>query len=100
VILVALTATYFIFQTVDSDKMGAHPENGAREFGFQRSQRGLLFYTRGVSRPGNIAVRIVGAIPQQEGWTSLMRGISDRVNALGGKSSFSTSSGHKEERPN
>jgi peptidoglycan hydrolase-like protein with peptidoglycan-binding domain len=100
VILVEMTATYFVFQTVDSDQMGAHPENGAREFVFERSEVGLRFYTRGVSRPGNIGVRYAGALPQQEGWTSLMRGISDRINALGGKSSFSSFWMYKEQRPN
>lgn len=100
VILVEMTSTYFVFQTVDSDKMGSHPENGAREFGFERSEVGLRFYTRGVSRPSNIAVRYAGAIPQQEGWTSLMRGISDRINALGGKSNFSSFWMYKEQRPN
>ena len=53
VILVALQPNYFIFQTIDSDEYGSHPENGCREFGFERlSSGGVRFYTRGVSRPG------------------------------------------------
>ena len=100
VVLVASEPTYFIFQTVDSVKMGTHPENGSREFGFERSETGLRFYTRAVSRPGNYLLGLGGAAPQQEGWTSLMRGISDRINGLGGKSNFNSFWIYKDPRPN
>jgi hypothetical protein len=35
VILADLQPNYFVFQTIDSDTMGSHPENGSREFGFE-----------------------------------------------------------------
>lgn len=99
-ILVETTPTYFVFQTVDSDKMGSHPENGSREFGFERlGSGGYRFYTRGVSRPGNFIVRLAGAIPQRRGWTRLMMGISSRVVQLGGQSSPGSFQMFKEGRP-
>jgi hypothetical protein len=98
VILVEKTATYFIFQTVDSAKMGSHPENGCREFGFERVGTGFRFYTRGVSRPGSYIIRVAGSIPQQQGWTSLMRGIAAKINKLGGKAN-ATVQMKKDEQP-
>ena len=97
-ILVALTQTYFIFQTVDSNKMGSHPENGCREFGFEQVGSGFRFYTRGVSRPGNYIVRLAGAVPQRKGWTTLMMGISARITQMGGKSNQATFTMFKENR--
>src|SRR3954468_24514251 len=99
VILVESTPTYFVFQTVDSDKMGSHPENGSREFGFERLGSGFRFYTRGVSRPGNFIVRLAGTIPQRRGWTRLMMGISNRVVQVGGTSSGGSFQMFKEGRP-
>jgi hypothetical protein len=100
VILVESEPTYFVFQTVESDKMGSHPENGSREFGFEREPSGKVrFYTRGVSRPGNWLVRKFGAGPQRKGWTRLMKGISAKIVSLGGKSNPGTFSEHKHESP-
>jgi putative peptidoglycan binding protein len=98
VILVEKTATYFIFQTVESKKLGSHPENGCREFGFERAGGGFRFYTRGVSRPGNYIFRVVGSVPQKMGWTSLMEGIAAKINKLGGKANPSVQS-KKDELP-
>ena len=86
--------SWFDIQTVDCDKYGPHPENGAREFGFENVSGGVKFYTRGVSRPGSDAVRAVGASLQVTGWTSMMQGISDSILARGGMpkpGSFATS---------
>jgi peptidoglycan hydrolase-like protein with peptidoglycan-binding domain len=101
VVLVALTPTYFVFQTVETRLLetGSHPENGSREFGFERVGTGFRFYTRGVSRPGNYIVRLVGALPQQRGWTRLLMGISARIVQLGGKSNSGTFNMFKENRP-
>jgi hypothetical protein len=76
--------SWFDIQTVSCDKYGSHPENGAREFGLQYVPDGVAFYTRGVSRPGNIAVRIAGAGPQMIGWTAMMKGISESIRRRGG----------------
>jgi hypothetical protein len=76
--------SWFDIQTVDCDKYGSHPENGAREFGFEYVSDGVKFYTRGVSRPGNAAIRLAGAAPQMMGWTSMMKGISNTIAKRGG----------------
>lgn len=76
--------TWFDIQTVECDKYGSHPENGAREFGFEYVSDGVRFYTRGVSRPGNLGVRLAGAAPQMMGWTSMMKGISNTILKQGG----------------
>ena len=91
IVLVALSAdfgtsgdSWFDIQTVSCEKYGAHPENGAREFGCESTAEGTKFYTRGVSRPGNALVRFVGAGPQMLGWTAMMKGISETIKKLGG----------------
>jgi len=92
IVLVALSAgfgmahgdSWFDIQTVSCDKYGSHPENGAREFGFEYVSDGVKFYTRGVSRPGNFMVRLVGAGPQMMGWTAMMKGISESIRSRGG----------------
>jgi len=84
VILAEMGDAYFIFQTVQTDGDGSHPENGSREFGFERTGTHLKFYTRGVSRPGNWLIRAAGAMPQMVGWTRLCRGLSDTLARRGG----------------
>ncbi|MCG5054679.1 MAG: peptidoglycan-binding protein [Myxococcales bacterium] len=87
VMLVERAPDHFVFQTVDCEPYGSHPENGSREFGFERLGGGRFrFYTRGVSRPGNFITRLAGAIPQRKGWTNLMLGIAAGINRLGGRS--------------
>jgi hypothetical protein len=76
--------TWFDIQTVSCDKYGTHPESGAREFGFEYVSGGVKFYTRGVSRPGNAAVRLIGAIPQEMGWKAMMTGIRETIRKRGG----------------
>jgi hypothetical protein len=76
--------SWFDIQTVSCDKYGSHPENGAREFGFEYVSDGVKFYTRGVSRPGNVAVRLAGAGPQMMGWTAMMKRISESIRRRGG----------------
>jgi peptidoglycan hydrolase-like protein with peptidoglycan-binding domain len=99
VVLVEKKPSYFVFQTVESHAMGSHPENGCREFGFERTNGGFRFYTRGVSRPGNFLKRLGGAMPQRRGWTRLMMGISGRIVQLGGKSNPGTFQMYKEDKP-
>ena len=77
-------SSWFDIQTISCEKYGTHPENGAREFGFEYVKEEIKFYTRGVSRPGNIATRIAGAMPQMMGWTTMMKGISETIQARGG----------------
>jgi peptidoglycan hydrolase-like protein with peptidoglycan-binding domain len=96
VMLVEIASTYFIFQTIDTPATGSHPENGAREFGFQKNGEKVTFYTRTVSRPAFYLAKVFGATPQREGWTALMHGISDAIVARGGKSNFSSFSSVKE----
>jgi hypothetical protein len=99
VILVELKPHYFIFQTIDSDETGFHPENGCREFGFERVNGAFRFYTRGVSRPGNVVFRFFGAGPQRDSWTALMKGISAKIVKLGGRSNPATFTEWKDEKP-
>ena len=99
VILAELATDYFIFQTVTEPKAGTHPENGSREFGFERVENQIKFYTRGVSRPGNIAVRLAGAGPQMIGWTRLCRGLSDTIARRGGSPVPNSFVMFKVERP-
>jgi flagella basal body P-ring formation protein FlgA len=99
VILTDSTPNYFVFQTITTKKTGTHPEYGSREFGFEAIKGGAIkFYTRGASRPANAAVGLAGKIPQAVGWTRLMRGISDSIEARGGKprpSSFKSWTSHQ-----
>ncbi|HEY4185502.1 MAG TPA: peptidoglycan-binding domain-containing protein [Polyangia bacterium] len=99
VILAELGVTYFVFQTIDCLETGSHPENGSREFGFERHGTSITFYTRGVSRPSNAVVGFFGARPQALGWTSLMHGISTQIGARGGASRFDSFSSTKDKRP-
>ena len=105
VVLVDRTANRVVFRTITTnaagsgDHTGSHPEYGSREFGFEAMQGGgIKFYTRGASRPRNAAVGMAGKLPQATGWTRLMRGISDAIEARGGtprKSSFEAWSSHQ-----
>jgi len=88
VMLVERTPRYFVFQTIITSfwATGAHPEYGSREFGFERRPDGsIMFYTRGVSRAANDVVELVGAGPQQKGWTALLAGIAATLAVRGGK---------------
>ncbi len=101
VILAELGPTYFIYQTIWAKKYGSHPENGAREFGFQRKDgTTVTFYTRGVSRPHLRLAGPIGAHFQTKGWTALMHGISTQIVALGGTSQWSSFSHFSKERQN
>jgi hypothetical protein len=100
VILAELGPTYFVFQTIDTIENGPHPENGSREFGFERRNGVITFYTRGVSRPSNVLVGFVGKGIQGEGWTWLMHGISVQIGERGGKSQFFSFSSTQEKRAN
>jgi hypothetical protein len=105
VVLVDRTPNRFVFQTITTHSAGSgydtgsHPEYGSREFGFEAVQGGgIKFYTRGASRPRNAAVGVGGKLPQATGWTRLMRGISDAIEARGGtprKNSFEAWSSHQ-----
>jgi hypothetical protein len=86
-------------QTISCDRFGSHPENGAREFGFQTVDGGVMFYTRGISRPNNWLVRLAGAGPQMIGWTRMMKGISDTLRARGGTPQANSFRMVKFERP-
>jgi hypothetical protein len=91
VILAELGPTYFIYQTIWTPKYGYHPEDGAREFGFQQKDgTTVTFYTRGVSRPRYFLAGLVGPYFQARGWTALMHGISTQIVARGGASQWSS----------
>jgi hypothetical protein len=92
-----LQSDRFVFSTVQTSQTGVHPEYGNREFGFTRNSDGsVTFHTRGASRPGDLGSRTVGPGFQNVGWTRLMRGISDSIDARGGRArprSFRTTRG-------
>ena len=106
IVLVALSEAFgisdkegwFDIQTISCNKTGSHPENGAREFGFEATAGGYRFYTRGVSRPSNWAVRLAGAWPQKTGWTAMMEGIRDTINQRGGQAMDESRSAIKFDR--
>jgi hypothetical protein len=98
VMLVVTQPRRFVFQIVKTARYGSHPENGAREFGCERLADGrILFYTRGASRSGNVmdvvpgygvgssAVGAAGAVPQNKGWTALLKGIGREIERMGGR---------------
>lgn len=105
VVLVERTRDRFVFQTITThaagsgENTGSHPEYGSREFGYEPMQGGgIKFYTRGASRPQNAIVGMAGQLPQSTGWTRLMRGISDAIEARGGtprKNSFESWTSHQ-----
>jgi hypothetical protein len=90
VMLVEQKSGSFVFQTITTPfaETGLHPENGIREFGFEQLQDGkTVFYTRGVSQPRGMA-RVgapVGAMVQDTGWRSLIRGIGNELVSRGGR---------------
>ncbi|MGB9168756.1 MAG: hypothetical protein WCB31_07515 [Nitrososphaeraceae archaeon] len=98
VMLVEMTDSYFIFQTVETPETGQHPESGAREIGFEKNFDGsVTFYTRGVSQAnvevlGNDAAEIDvgGSQLQHKSWTAFFKGINDEINRLGGNSQIGT----------
>ena len=77
--------SWFDIQTVECHKYGSHPENGAREFGFQYLGDGVMFYTRGVSRGHFLGAQTFGSAPQALGWKGMMRGISEAIRRRGGQ---------------
>ncbi|MCC6995682.1 MAG: DUF4157 domain-containing protein [Deltaproteobacteria bacterium] len=86
VMLIEQAPNHFIFQTVTTLQTGGHPENGSREFGFQREDGGAVkWYTRGVSRPGSEAAGIVGRPIQEAGWTAMVTGIGNALAGRGGR---------------
>jgi len=105
VVLVERTEDHFVFQTLTTNsdgsgyETGSHPEYGSREFGFEAQRDGSTkFYTRGASRPSNALVGFGGRLPQSTGWTRLMKGISNAIDARGGrarKQSFSSWTSHR-----
>jgi hypothetical protein len=76
--------SWFDIQTVECKKYGSHPENGAREFGFQYVNDGVMFYTRGVSRGHFLGAQRAGSAFQTLGWTGMMKGISETIRHRGG----------------
>ena len=86
VILVEKTPTYFIFQTVDTSTTGYHPENGAREFGFERLKDGSIrFYTRATASSADIFTEVFGGPPQRFAWEALLDGLKDKIEFFGGE---------------
>jgi hypothetical protein len=75
---------WFDIQTVSCEKHSRHPENGAREFGFEYVSGGVKYYTRGVSSPSNWVVGVLGSAPQMISWTAMMKGISESIKRRGG----------------
>ncbi len=87
VMLVELTPDHFVFQTVWTKEDGDHPENGARQFGFERLSTGVIqWYTKGTSRP--VLMPLAGSVgrhAQESGWTAFVTGVGTVVEARGGK---------------
>lgn len=90
--VVEMTETSFTLQTIVTpfSQTGSHPENGARQFGFERNPDGsVTFYTQGVSQ-ADIPQGSAGAYLQGQSWTAMMKGISNEIEERGGESSPST----------
>jgi hypothetical protein len=88
VVLTSLAADHFVFSTITDpgDLFGTHPEYGSREFGFERNTDGsITFYTRASSRPRDAAVAAADNI-RVTGWSSMMAGLSNVIDARGGQS--------------
>ena len=84
VVLTDMGDNYFIFATISTLETGTHPEYGAREFGFETNDDGsFTFYTSGVSRPGSLGADLFGDLPQEIGWTNLVEGIGNTLEAEG-----------------
>jgi hypothetical protein len=81
----AIGSSWFDIQTIECEKYGTHPENGAREFGFEYVTDGVMFYTRGVSRGHFLGAQTAGAAFQNLGWTGMMKGISESIRSRGGR---------------
>ncbi|SRR6266566_2223877 len=77
--------SWFDIQTIECKKYGTHPENGAREFGFEYVKDGVMFYTRGVSRGHFLGAQLAGGAFQNLGWTGMMKGISESIRKRGGQ---------------
>ena len=77
--------SWFDIQTIEFEKYGTHPENGAREFGFEYVGDGVMFYTRGVSRGHFLGAQLAGGAFQNLGWTGMMKGISESIRKRGGR---------------
>jgi hypothetical protein len=77
--------SWFDIQTIECEKYGTHPENGAREFGFEYVTDGVMFYTRGVSRRHFLGAQLAGGAFQNLGWTGMMKGISESIKKRGGR---------------
>jgi hypothetical protein len=75
--------SWFDIQTIECEKYGTHPENGAREFGFEYVMDGAMFYTRGVSRGHFLGAQLAGGAFQNLGWTGMMKGISESIRKKG-----------------
>jgi hypothetical protein len=85
VILVDKTPSSFILQIIISEHDGKHPEQGAREFGFERVEDGsVIFYTRGVSQADLGFADPLGKALQKVGWTAMMKGIAIEMSRRGG----------------
>lgn len=76
------TSGWFDIQTIECEKYGTHPECGAREFGFETTDNGIKFYTRGVSRAFMHAHR-TGSPIQHQAWKSMLGGIADELTKRG-----------------
>src|SRR5262249_49478098 len=94
VVLSSMGSKYFDLTTIHTPETGDHPESGSREFGFRNNPDGSVpFYTSGASRPENYLSYFGGKPPQMVSWTSMMKGISNSIQKLGGvprQNSFST----------
>lgn len=84
VIISEKTSNYFIVSTIETPDNGTHPENGSREFGFDKNSDGsILFYTRGVSRPYSF-LHAAGRTLQEKTWKALVKGLSENITSKGG----------------
>jgi hypothetical protein len=86
VMLVEKGKNYFIFQTIQTDKTGRHPENGAREFGFEDLPDGSIrFYMRAAASADYYVADKIGPIFQRWTWQSALDGIKEKIEFFGGK---------------
>lgn len=80
-------ADHWIFSTIWTPADAGHPVSGNREFGFQRTSTGIVFYTRGADRLTSLMDRVAGDAPFNAAhalWSSFQSRLFAHVVAHGG----------------
>jgi hypothetical protein len=82
---------HWLFSTIKAGTDGYHPVSGNRQFGFQPSGDGYVFYTRGADRASGVELWTAGDSVFSGGdelWRSFQRGVAALVNSNGGSATI------------